>query len=331
MRRLTALGCDPFWAVCSRELVAVGVLGPWLAYRALRGRVKLPSPGVWAKLLLAGLMLEVVSNTCVQWAFGVVGLAVTIPAFFGVSIAGGAILAWFLLGERPTARSTVGIAMFMAALVLLGMGVGAAGGTASATLPLILGLAAAGLAGAISTGYAVTIRLSTKQPVSLAVVAFLTCLTGVVSLGAISFFRLGAEPLLNVSWEQAIFMASAGALNLIGFLGWLVGLQRTTVVRANMISASQVAMAGAAGIVLFGEVPTVWLLLGIGLTIFGVWWINRPAFGQRRLGAPAMRGAMAPNRPSLPLSAQTAGAKHGLAAATNAPSRRPAAAVKQVA
>ena len=72
-------------------------------------------------------------------------------------------------------------------------------------------------------------------------------------------------------------MAAAGVFNLIGFLALIHGLQRTTVVHANVVNASQVAMAALAGMALFHEPPNPWVLLGVGLTIVGIVWIDRPA------------------------------------------------------
>ena len=75
MRQLTALRCDPFWAVFSRELVTTLLVAPWLAYRAVRGRPTLPSGRTLRHILLVGVLIQVVGNVCVQWALGVVGLA----------------------------------------------------------------------------------------------------------------------------------------------------------------------------------------------------------------------------------------------------------------
>jgi drug/metabolite transporter (DMT)-like permease len=48
------------------------------------------------------------------------------------------------------------------------------------------------------------------------------------------------------------------------------GLARTTVIHANVLNASQVAMAALAGIFLFAEPLTPWLTLGVVLTICGI-------------------------------------------------------------
>ena len=76
-------------------------------------------------------------------------------------------------------------------------------------------------------------------------------------------------------------MLAAGTLNLIGFLGITKGLELTTVVRANLLNASQVAMAAVAGTLLFGEPFTRWLFAGVCLTIVGVVLIDRPNRGHR--------------------------------------------------
>ena len=126
MRQLTTLRCDPFWAVFNRELVTTAVVAPWLAYRALRGQPIFPSGRTLAMLLLVGLLVEVVGNVCCQWALGVVGLAVTIPAQFGLMITTGAVLGRVGLGERVSIRSVGAIALLLVALVLLGLGAEAA-------------------------------------------------------------------------------------------------------------------------------------------------------------------------------------------------------------
>jgi drug/metabolite transporter (DMT)-like permease len=236
--------------------------------------------------LLVGLLIQVVGNVCAQWALGVVGLAVTIPAVFGIMIASGAVLGRVWLGEHVSFRSMAAITLLLASLVLLGQGAESAGRliagsdtVAPSLLVLVLAVAAAGLAGAVFAILNITIRHSVTRTTLPTAVAFLIPLTGAVSLGLISVCRLGLEPFWHTPWRQLALMAAAGVLNLIGFLGLIHGLQRTTVVHANALNASQVAMATVAGMALFHEPPNPWLLLGVGLTILGILWIDRPVDG----------------------------------------------------
>jgi DME family drug/metabolite transporter len=140
-----------------------------------------------------------------------------------------------------------------------------------------LGVAAAALAGAVYALLNVTIRHSVTRTALPCAVAFLVPLTGAVSLGPIALVRSGVPALSSASVELILLMAAAGLFNIIGFLAFIYGLQRTTVVYANAVNASQVAMAAVAGMTIFAEPPNPWLLLGIGLTIVGIVWIDRPA------------------------------------------------------
>ena len=284
MRRLTALDCDPFWAVFNRELVTTVLVGPWLLYRAIHGRPTLPSGRTLGRILLAGLLIQLVGNICVQWSLGMVGLAVTIPVVFGIMITSGAVLGHIGLGERVSARSAIAITLLLAALALLGLGAETAGraiaavkATPPGTVILALAVAAAGLAGAVYALLNTVIRHSVTQTTLPTAVAFLVPLMGVIGLGPICVARLGMQTLVSTPWEQLALMVGAGVFNLIGFLGLINGLQRTTVVHANVLNASQVAMAALAGVMLFHESPNPWLLLGIGLTIAGIVGIDRPA------------------------------------------------------
>ena len=228
--------------------------------------------------------MEVVGNVCCQWALGVVGLAVTIPAQFGLMITTGAVLGRVGLGERVSIRSVGAIALLLVALVLLGLGAEAVGrsiaafnGVASNPLLLVLAVGAAGLAGAVYALLSTVIRHSVTRTTTPVAVAFLVPLTAIVSLGPISVVQQGMTKLLGTPGEQFLLMAAAGVFNLIGFLALIYGLQRTTVVHANVLNASQVAMAALAGMAMFHEPPNPWVLLGVGLTILGIVWIDRPA------------------------------------------------------
>jgi len=122
----------------------------------------------------------------------------------------------------------------------------------------------------------ITIRHNVTAATPMAVVVFITTLMGVITLGPLSLWRLGAERLLDTSPQEAAWMLAAGTLNLIAFLAITKGLQLTTVVHANVLNASQVAMAAFAGLLFFDEPFTLWLALGVGLTIVGVAAIDRP-------------------------------------------------------
>jgi drug/metabolite transporter (DMT)-like permease len=286
MRQLTILHCDTMWAVYNRELVTTLLIAPWLFYEYVRGRPTLPSGRTLWRLMLVGLLIEVAGNLCVQWAFGVVGLAVTIPAVYGVTIAGGAILGYFWLGERVSPRAIVSILLLLTALVLLGIGAESARRSIALTqaitigpLMLALGVLAGGLAGMVYAILSITIRHSVTKTTRPSAVAFIIPLMGVVSLGPMVFWRLGLHPIWNTPWQQIALIFTAGTFNLIGFLAVINGLQRIPVAHANMVSGSQVGIAAIAGVLLFHEPPNPWLVLGVCLMIVGIVRFDRPTDG----------------------------------------------------
>jgi drug/metabolite transporter (DMT)-like permease len=72
-----------------------------------------------------------------------------------------------------------------------------------------------------------------------------------------------------------------GLLNTAAFLCLSKGLQRTTIVHANVVNASQIAMATVAGMLLFAEPLGSMLIAGVALTILGVVLIERPGAARR--------------------------------------------------
>ncbi len=296
MKRVNALGVDSMWAVTNKELVTVVVLGPWLLWQLVRGRRIAISRRAVLVLAIVGLGVQMVGNLGLQWAFGVVGLAVAIPAMFAAMLAASGLLGSVLLHEPVSLRSVASIGLLLLALVLLGMATQEAAPapeTPVATLTqspaaadpgafwFLLGLAACCVAGTIYAVLTITIRTAMTANTSMSAVVIITTLMGVITLGPLSFYRLGSEQLLAVSGEQAAWMLLAGTLNLISFLAITKGLHLTTVLHVNVLNASQVGIAAVAGLWFFGEPLTVWLALGVMLTIVGIVAFERPAESDR--------------------------------------------------
>jgi drug/metabolite transporter (DMT)-like permease len=241
-------------------------------------------------LLLAGLVDQLLGNLAWQWSVGIVGLAVTVPAAFGVMIIGSAIFGRFILGERVTPRSMGAIGLLLFSLILLSLGAESAGEVmaksshasiadpvpASASLLVAEAVVVAGVAGAAFALLSIAIRHTMNAATQQSTLMFIITGIGVITLGPISIHRQGLDGLLSTSGEQLAWMVAAGFFNLLGFMGYTKGLHLTTVVHANVLSASQVAMAAVAGILVFQESPNLWLLLGVALTLTGIFLIDRP-------------------------------------------------------
>ena len=278
-RRLAELHCDEMWVIFNKELVTVLVVGFWMLYRM----PSLPSPRVLALLVAVGLTVQLGANLGVQWTLGVIGLAITVPTIFGTMLTSSAVLERVFLGERVSRRSIFAIGLLIGSLVLLGIAAGAVGKSIALANPLrvALGVATAGIAGVIYSVLTITVRHTVTGPTPKSVVVWVTTLMGVLTLGPLSVWRLGIEHLLQTPRDQALWMLAAGILNLIAFLAITKALECTTAVHANMLNASQVAMAAVAGMALFNEPLTPWLAIGVGLTIVGIVLFDRAGDGEQ--------------------------------------------------
>ena len=288
MRYLSKLGADPMWVTCNKELVTVVVVGPWLVWRAFRRLPVLPPWRTIGLLALVGLAVQLAGNLSVQWAFGKIGLAVAVSAVMGVMLCASAVMGRIMLGERISSRSAAAIGILLGSLALLAVGAPAAAksildatGTVPGLLVVALGVAAACLAGAMYALLTIVIRHTATRAVPVTTIVFIVTAMGVLSLGPLSAWRLGPQQLLNTPPAQIAWMLAAGTCNLIAFLAIAKGLELTTVVHANVLNASQVAMGAVAGMAFFGESRNPWLIFGVGLAIVGIILIDRPTDADR--------------------------------------------------
>lgn len=283
LRQLAGYQADPAWVICVKEMVTVLVVGPYLLLAAGQRRLKLPPAKVIAVLAAVGVGVQVLGNFNVQRAFGIVGLAVSMPAVFGTMLVASAVIGFFWLGERVNVRSVRAIAMLVLAIALLGVGTattsapsGEAGEAGPGLAQSLFGVAAACLGGVMFATLGAGVRYAHGQAVPIALIVFVITGMGVVCLGAVSLNRIGLESMAATPPDRLAWMVASGVFNLIGFLLISKGLQLTALVHANVINASQVAFGAVAGILLFREASNLWLIAGIGLTVAGIIHIGRP-------------------------------------------------------
>jgi drug/metabolite transporter, DME family len=283
LRDLTSRG-DPAVILCVKELVAVVLVGPWLAWQAFRGRPALS----WSKPLMAlaaiGFVMHMAGNLPVLWAMTVVGLAITVPTALGVNLVSAAALGWVVLGERVSARSVAAIALLMVAILLLSTGAAAANesmaasiaGTQHGTLWAGLAVGFCCFAGVTYSALGIGVRHAARGGVSIAAIAFIVPAMGALGLAPLCLWRHGAESLTAIPWADWERMLVAGVINLVAFFGAIKGLQLTSVVFANVIGASQVALAALTGFLFFAEPAGPGLAAGLCLTVWGMLAIGAP-------------------------------------------------------
>lgn len=292
MRQVSALNCDPSWAICIKELVTVLVVAPIVIYRIMRGLPLVPSMKILGILIAAGLVDQLLGNLCWQSSVKVIGLVVTVPTTFGVMIASSAVFGRFLLGEKVTSRSMGAIAVLMVSLVLLSLGAESTSSLETLeasvtsenslfnlspnTLLIAQAVILAGMAGTAYALLSIAIRHTMTADTQQSTLMFVVTLMGVITLGPLSFKTQGFCGICDTTGTQYAWMVLAGFFNLLGFIGITRGLKLTTVVHANVLNASQVAMASVAGMLFFREPPTFWIILGICTTVLGIILVDRP-------------------------------------------------------
>ncbi|MCS7306317.1 MAG: DMT family transporter [Thermoguttaceae bacterium] len=278
LRQLAALGVDPMWATAMKETVAVVVLGPWFLLQVGRGRRFFPSMG-WISLgAVSALIAQFAGNIFQQWSFGVVGLAIAVPAIFSVSLTGGALLAWLCLGETVSVRTMGALVLLIVAIGLLSSGAVQAGSflPEASVEKMLLGIMAACVAGAAFAQLGLLLRMASARGIPPQAVVLLVTGVGAGLLGPLSLWRLGPALLVQTTPQQWLYMLAAGICNLLAFLAITTGLRWTKLVRANLLNAAQVAMGALAGIAVFGESWNWAVGTGVALTILGLTLMGSP-------------------------------------------------------
>ena len=285
-QRKLAVDYHPAWITFVKVSVAVVVLGPWLAYRSGTGRPAFPPRRALAALIPVALVGQLVGNLGILWAFRVIGMAPTVPALYGVMLIGSALLGRLVLGEKVSRRSAAAIGLLIGSIAILGVGAGAANrAMASAAevptgpIQTALAVAAACLAGVAFALVTTTVRHTVTSGHPASGVVFVITSVGTLVMGSLSIWRVGIPELISTRPGDFAIMLAAGGFNLLAFLMIAKGLQLTTLVHANVLNASQVAMCAVAGMFLFLEPASTALLLGVCLTVAGTILIDRPDGG----------------------------------------------------
>lgn len=294
LRELT-IDCNRVWVIFIKELVTVVVIGPWLAWHAWHGRRLLPGGYVLLALALAGLLTQLGANLPILWAFSIIGLAVALPVMSGTNLVATAVLGRVFLSERVSRQTVLAIGLLIVSVAFLGVAAPEASkairaGAESSSEASIeateakaithwksasLAVGAACMAGIVYAILVVVIRRNVTGDTPTTAVVFIITLMGAISLGPWLAVHEGLDTLTEIPLPKLGLMLFAGLLNLLAFLAITNGLQFTRAAHANMIMTSQVAIGATIGMTFFAEPASVWMFLGVGLTIGGMILIGR--------------------------------------------------------
>lgn len=261
------------WVSCIKAVPATVVAWLLVARQAARGLPALPPREAVVPLLATGLFMQVGGNVMFQWALSLGGLALTVPLSFAALICTGAWLGRLVLGEAITVRTGLSIVLMLAAICLLSAGARDSTRDVSADGSIVVVVAAilaSCCSGAAYGTNGVVIRSTLNRKVSIPATLVLLSTSGIVWLGLLSVWRLGIDEMADTTPGELAAMLAAGSFNTIAFFSVGAALRHISVVRLNLLNASQTAMAAVAGAAFFGERVTPWLVSGTLLTAVGL-------------------------------------------------------------
>lgn len=183
-----------------------------------------------------------------------------------------ALLALILLRERPTVATLVCIALSFVGLLIMVRPDLLFGGISGEYDSLAVAVA---IAGSFGSGLAYTIvrKLSATEDPAVIVFYFpMVCLPATLLL-------LGDDFVMPQGWTWLILLL-VGVFTQVGQITLTLAMGVETASRATSFSYTQVVFAAAIGVVVFGEIPGPWTLVGAALIVGGamanVLW-KRPA------------------------------------------------------
>ena len=269
--RHVAVRFDIDWAlwVASWKTMPTAVVGWFLmAGLARRGHSVIPPRDILLSLIANGLLMQFCGNVLFQFGLSRAGLALSVPLCFASLIAMSAILGRIILHDPIRPRTIVAMGLLMLSVIILSQGTRAA----SVASQLSWQDAALGAAAALGSGIGfsisgVIVRHCIRRGVPICVALGYSSTVAMCPI-VIALANEGWGSLWGVLDRGGLVaLLSGGILNAVGFFSISEALRYLPVVRVNLINASQAAMGGLMGVMLFHEVPTWWLALGTLTTI----------------------------------------------------------------
>lgn len=175
------------------------------------------------------------------------------------------IVAWLLLGERPSRATLLALPIVLAGVVLISGAIGANAYGADPALGVVLGIGTA----ICYAGYLLVIRRGGRDPrrpagpvaVATVFVVLAASLAG-VAVGDLDL----APPVDSLLWLAALGVTSQSA----GYLLISISLPRLPAVITSIILLAQPVMTVLLSVILLGESPSTTQLLGVALVIGGI-------------------------------------------------------------
>lgn len=258
-RQLEQMGVHPLWATALIYLAALIAL---LAWRPAAMRAFLAFPGLWVLVVASGL-----TNVGFNWAV-TVGDVVRVVLLFYLMPAWVVLLAWPLLGERPTPGSLARLALALAGVALVLK-------TDASPWPWPSGLAdyLALMGGFFFALTNVMLRkLSAAPPVSSMLAMFLGG-AGMATVAALWGLQAGLVTVLPaVGGTWPLWVAGLSLIFLVANAGLQYGAARLAANTGALIMLSEVVFASVSSLLMGAGRLTVPVVLGGSLILAASLW-----------------------------------------------------------
>lgn len=219
-------------------------------------------------LLAAGAVSLVVGNVSYQLAQVTGGLGVTVSGIQAGSVLGGLVLSAVSLKEPPTTIQSLGAAIIVAGLALIGLA------QTESLLPLwYLGLVFALVAGTCYAAANALTRVVQKRRPLLFVTLAGQSVGGLLPLALIMVGREAIDPgtiLGGLEPTTIAVVLVAGLANALALASLALAVRYTTVASTNVVSAAAIVFSFVGSVVIFGEVGSLPMVGGVLLVIVGL-------------------------------------------------------------
>lgn len=265
---------DPVWVSFLKAIPTVALFGPVAIGQLMTGKTPFPRPSSLLILTVAAISSQLLGNALLQWSFGVVGVAMSVPLSLGTMIVFGVVISSVVLREHLTRWQGWGTAVLVLAITILSLaGRGAVSSVVDRQTSWLLvggGIVAPILSGISYAFLSVAIRRGVSREVSLYMTISLICAVGMLVLGPLSLYTAGTEAMAATTWTQYGIMLVAGLLNAGSFVALTLSFRHAPVIVGNAANSLQNPLSAIAGVVLFHEAYSINLAAGVGLTVIGV-------------------------------------------------------------
>lgn len=272
LRWLTNL--DPVWVSFLKAIPTVVLFAPIAIWQVRTERSPMPKASSIFILIVAAIISQLLGNAMLQWSFGIVGVAMSVPLCLGTMIVVGVMISKWLLEEFLTRWQRWGTASLVLALITLSLaGRGAVQSVvedSSGWLLIGAGIVAPMLAGTSYAFLSVAIRRGVSGEVSMFMTTSLICAVGMGILGPLSLYTSGLEEIGLTTWPQYGVLLIAGLLNAAAFVALTLSFRYAPVIIGNAANSLQNPLSALAGVILFHEAYSINLIFGVVLTVLGV-------------------------------------------------------------